>query len=432
MRKKIYVYGRNILANPLLGSSAIMIVGSNLANFFAYIYHLVMARVLGPSEYGELSAIISLIALISASYGFLNMVIVKMVSASKKNEIENLYAWFTKKTVIIGSAVTVLIILSTPLISSFLHMPTKIIVLVGPIFFFSLMLFVYRSFLQGLLRFRQLVIITNTEMITRLVYGILFIILGLSVFGVVNGILFATITAWFLSMFFLKDYKMRLRGREVKFDNSKFIAVTIPIFIATFANHSLYTTDVVLVKHYFDSYNAGLYAALSNLGKIIFFGTAPVVAVMFPMISKRYSQKQEYKKLFLLSLFLVTLISAIVLIGYLILPNLAIGLLYGQKYLSASGELFWFGLFISLFTVNSLFMNYFLALDKFKVIIFPVLGAIGQILGIIMFHDSLFSVIKVSIVVSSLMLIGLLLYFGHESKKLKILQRIFVNNNPRV
>src|SRR3972149_7822692 len=90
-------FGLNLLKHPLFSGSAIMIFGSNLANFVAYLYHLVIGRLLGPAPYGELSAVLSVLGLIFASLNFLGLVIVKFVSSAKKDELVSIYSWFTKK-----------------------------------------------------------------------------------------------------------------------------------------------------------------------------------------------------------------------------------------------------------------------------------------------------------------------------------------------
>ena len=75
----------NLIKHPLFSGSALMILGSNLANFIAYLYHLIIGRMLGPVAYGELSSVISALALIFISLNFLSLIIVKFVSSAQKN-----------------------------------------------------------------------------------------------------------------------------------------------------------------------------------------------------------------------------------------------------------------------------------------------------------------------------------------------------------
>ena len=408
-------FGLNLLKHPLFSGSAIMIFGSNLANFVAYLYHLVIGRLLGPAPYGELSAVLSVLGLIFASLNFLGLVIVKFVSSAKKDELVSIYSWFTKKSVVAGLGLALLVLILTPFFSNFLHIKTTTFLLTVPILSFSVASFVYRSFLQGLLKFKEVVIAINLDFIFRLALGVLFISLGFSSFGAVLGMVFSMGLSFLFLKYFLREYhaieKVKPFGRT-----KEVLKYATPIFFATVATNSMFSSDVVLVKHFFSPHDAGIYASLSTLEKIIFFGAGPVGAVMFPMISKRHSIGAGYKKIFLLSLLLTSLIAFGVLLIYWLAPELSIKILYGNEFIEGAPYLVWIGAFMTLFTLSSLVLNYFLSRNKTTVAITVVISALIQIIGIWLFHETILSVLKVSIVSSSLFLASLLLYFAYEAK----------------
>lgn len=404
---------KNYLGHPLFAGSFVMIVGSNFANFISYIYHLFVGRMLGPESYGELAAIISLMGLFAATFSFLGLVIVKFVSAAKENQLQGLFSWFMKKALFISVAIGGLVVILTPFISEFLHLRNSLVIMLAPIFCLTVISLVYRSFLQGLLKFKELVLSTNFDVVGRLIFGLILIFLGFSVFGAVLGMLLSTIAALLLLRYYLRDYRFNKSDSSFK-DGKKVFSYSAPILLASVSTFSLFSSDVILVKHFFDAYEAGIYAALSTLGKVIFFGTAPVSSVMFPLISKRHAQGMGYKKILLMSMGLTLVISCGVLVIYYVFPELMITILYGEKYISASVNLFWFGLFMAIFTLGSLVLNFYLSREKTKVVIFVVAAAIIQILGIWFFHGSILTVIKVSIFSASLLLVSLLIYFVHE------------------
>ena len=406
----------NFIRHPLFSGSAVMIVGSNLANFIAYIYHLIIGRILGPSLYSELAAVISLEAFISSLFLFMGIVVVKFVSSAKEKELDPILSWFTKKALVLSLVVSLLLFILTPIISKFLHIESKIIILVGPISFLFLISFVLRSFLQGLVRFGRFVIVTNIEFLTRLIFGLLFLYFGLKIFGVVLGIFLAAFAGLFLSFYFIKDRKILGESSSFK-ESRKVFTYTLPVFLSAIATNSFLTTDILLVKHFFDPTAAGLYASISTLGKIIFYGSAPVGAVMFPIVAKKYSLGQNYKKIFLLSLFLTSLLVGLVLLIYFLFPKLSITILYGDEYLGGVPYLFWSGLFFALYSLAILFISFYLSIGKTKIVILPALFSIVQVVGILKYHDSLTDVLRVSIVASFLLLISLLIYFGYEKEK---------------
>ena len=413
MRQKV----KGIMAHLLFSGSAIMVFGSNFANFFAYLYHVVIGRLLGPSLYGELAATLSLIGMISASFSFFSLVIVKFVSSAEEDEINGLLSWFMKMALIAGIGVGGIIVVATPFISSFFNIKNSLVVLTGPIFFFSIITLIYRSFLQGLLKFVPVTVLTIIEMVGRFVFGLLFILLGLSVFGALFGILVSIVLAvWITKYYYLNDYK--IKASSVKFNKAgKVVSYAIPIFLTSVASNSIYSTDVLLVKRFFDPSSAGIYASLSTLGKIIFFGTSPVMAVMFPMISKKHSRGESYNKILILSLLMTIGISLMILTIYAIFPELMINMLFGGKYLSAAPYLVWFGLFITIFTIDSLFVNFYLSREKTKVVYFVVATMIMQAVGIWFYHSSILEVIRISIASVLFLLISLVLYFAYDTKK---------------
>ncbi len=191
---------------------------------------------------------------------------------------------------------------------------------------------------------------------------------------------------------------------------------TMPVLVQSLAVTSLYSSDLILVKHFFSSHDAGLYASLSTLGKIIFFGAGPIGTVMFPIVSSRHAKGLNVNRIFLYSFLATTVISLSILMVYLLLPGLAVNLLYGSAYLESANLLVWFGIFMSLFTHSSLLINFHLSLNRTKVVVLPLLAAIAQIAVIWFYHQSLFDVILVSIIVTTLLLVSLLIYSTYGNK----------------
>ena len=409
---------KEIVLHPLFSGSTVMIFGSNLANFIAYVYHLVIGRMLGPELYGELAAVVSLIGLFAVSFSFFGLVIVKFVSSADRKERKMLFSWFTTRSSQIAIFVGIFVTAISPFIAGFLKIGLSVAVLLGPIITVFLLSFIYSSFLQGLLRFGRVVVVSNISMAGRLALGILFVALGFSVFGAIFGLFISAALGLWLNRYFLKDYKVS-KDSGPRALGKRILAYAGPIFLVSLSTNSLYSTDVILVKHFFEAQSAGIYAALSTLGKIIFFGTAPVGAVMFPLVSQRQSQGKDYKKIFLLSLLFTLGISLLVLLIYWLAPEISLKILYGDKFLGASPYLVWIGLFMAIFSLGSLIAGFYLSKGDTRIWTLVVLAALGQALGIWFFHSSIFQVITVNIISASFLLVSLLIYFGYETSKTK-------------
>ncbi len=408
----------DILSNPLFSGSFIMIFGTNFANFIAYLYHVVFGRFFTPSQYGELAATFSIIGMVSSAITFFSLVVIKFVSsAANKDEQGKYLRWFLHRGLILGVLLCLSFVFFTSSLSEFLHVSKNSIYLIGPILFFSLISLIFKSFLQGVIKFKENVIVTNVEILGRLLFGLVFVYLGYQVFGAMIGFLVSNIVGMLWGRWYLSSYS--LLGKEERgIDTQKIVSYSIPILLSSLAANSLLSMDLVLVKHFFSAEDAGIYAAVGTLGKMIFYGTSPVAAVMFPLVSRKHANGEKYLKVFFLSLLITLAIALGVLILFSFIPNLIVDSVYGRnKYINAGSYLLIYGIFITLFTLCTLILNFYLSVGKTKLIILSILAAGIQIVGIWLFHNSLSNVIIVSIISSSFFLVSLLLYFFLDTRK---------------
>lgn len=397
-----------MLTHPLFFGSSVMIFGTNIANFIAYVYHLIFGRLLGPSYYGELTSLISILGIGTAAFSFLGLVVIKFSSTSGREGLGGIY--YVVRKIMIGVLIIALVlVLFTFPLSAFLRIRPLVVILLSPLIFFSFLHLVYSSFLQGLLKFKESVFVNISGSILKLLLGLLLFYLGMSVFGVVLGLLLSAVYSWLMGRHLLG--KITVNKKAGKKLWAEIFEYSIPVLVATVFLTSFISSDMVLVKHFFDSATAGIYASLSTLGKIIFYAAAPVSAVMFPMVSKKFSEKQSTKKVFWYSLSLTLVISMGVLFIYRLFPDFIVLVLFGKDYLSASPYLFWFGVFSTIFTLDFLLVNYYLSKNQTFPAYFVLFGAFIQASGIYFFHDSILTVISVSIFSSGFLLI-LLLTFG--------------------
>lgn len=186
----------------------------------------------------------------------------------------------------------------------------------------------------------------------------------------------------------------------------------IPSAIAIFSLSSFISNDIILVKHFFTPHDAGLYAGLSLVGKVIYYLTAPIGTVMFPIIIQKFNKKENFRNTFFLALFLVGAASLAVTFFYFIFPTFTILLfLKNPVYKSVVPYLGLFGVFISIYSLVSILIYFFLSVKKTSVAYISLGGACLQLILISLFHYNFISVIFDSIIALSLLLIVLLLYY---------------------
>lgn len=406
---------KNFKNNSLLLGSATMIIGSNSVNLLNYLYHLIIGRLLGPSEYGVLASLLSIIGLLGIIPSSLTLVAIKYISSSKTtNERDILINWLKDVALKLSLAIFVIILAISPYIKSFLHIDQSIdIFLISLSFLFSLPTFLNRSILQGLLKFKEMTISIVVENTTKLISTILLVYLGYQVGGAMTAFSIASIIGWYVTSRFVVNLPKNNPLRTPP-NIKSIINYSLPVIIQSIALTSLISSDLILVKHFLPSHETGIYAALSTLGKIIFFGAGPIGSVMFPLVSQRKSRNENYFIIFKYSFFLTLIFAGVTLSVYWLFPKVVINTLYGRTFLEASNLLFWFGVFISFFTLSSLLVSYGLSLGRTFVVFFPGVAALAQLILIWFFHQNLFLIILISVIVAALLFLSLLIYFSYD------------------
>jgi O-antigen/teichoic acid export membrane protein len=218
-----------------------------------------------------------------------------------------------------------------------------------------------------------------------------------------------------LGMFFIAFVPLRKILKEKPSSAKIFINIkeiftyAVPTFTTVLFLTSFTSTDVILVKHFFNPHLAAFYAGMSLIGKVIFYFTFPIPMVMFPLLVKRHITGRSFINLFYLAIFLVILPSIAITAFYFIRPEFVINLfLGGREYLYVAKYLGIFGLYLTVFSMVNVCVNFFLSLNNTKISFLVVPAAILQIVMIYLYHSNFYQVIGVSLLVSSILLIALL------------------------
>jgi len=421
--KNLKTLFQRFFKSKLITGSLVMAGGTLVGGVAGYVYHLLMGRMLGPADYGILASLISLVYLLGIPLGVLNLVVVKFVAGFKgKKDFDSIGSFFkvvNRKALIFGLLLLLLILALTPLMSSFLHLDSFLpILLVLGFFFISIFLMINRSFLQGLLKFGYFSSSSVLESGLKMVFAFLLVLVGWKIYGALLGFLAGGLVALLFTYLPLWGLRKR-KDSPVKIKKEEIFKFTLPVFFSTLAFTSLFGSDLILVRHFFPSEQAGFYAALSTIGRIIYFLTYPIISVMFPMISERYQSGIRYRNLLLASLFLVFIVGFVITGVYFLFPHLVIRLFFGFQYLSVSNYLGYFGLFLSFYSLAFLLNNFFLSVQKTKLVFLPVVAALAQIIFIYLFHQNLGQIILISLLSSALLFFSLLLFLMKDKLKSK-------------
>ena len=409
---------KKLLNHELISGSFYIFLGSMFANFLAFLLNLFLARNLSYADYAIFASLLSVITLAAIPAGSISTIIVKFATdhfvKNENHKVKTLYLLFFK--FVLGLCLFIILmffIFSTP-IKNYLHLDNIWYVIASGFVISAFYLNTLNTaFLQSLLKFKMMSFISIFGSILKLAVGIILVMLGYRVFGGLGALFFMT-----FGMFLAAYAPLRkiLKGKSVdnKIDlNAKgMLTYAVPTFVTVLFLTSFTSTDVILVKHFFNPHLAGFYAGLSLIGKVIFYFTAPIPMVMFPLLVKRHAKGISFNNLFYLSLLLVLIPSFAITAFYFIYPKFVINLfLGGRDYLYIQNYLGIFGIYLTIFSMVNVCVNFFLSLNKTNISLLVVLAAISQIVLIYIFHSSFYQVIGVSLLISVLLLIVLLFLF---------------------
>lgn len=412
-------------AKKLLSNSSIVFIGTLIASVFSYLFNMMMGRLLGPAQYGELSAIMSLLTIISVAGGAVLTISMRysgeLYNANYFDALKKLFKFLTKYLAFVGLGIFLICLSLLKPIAHFFSIPELTPIAIA--FFgiiFSLLIVINKGYLQGLQRFFSLSIISILETALRFGLGIALVSAGFSLNGAIGAIILATIIAYFVSFVPVSKIFRSLKthdGHTFRFDKKEIIAYSWPTLVASLLLATSLNIDVIIIKHYFDPTSAGLYAAISTVAKIILYVTAPIASVMFPMISERKIKGDKHYQIFLFSLIMTLVTSLAVLAIYMIMPGKVISILYGAKYVSAYALLPEVGLFVLFYSMINLMANYFMVIKNFFFLILYLLALLAQLVVVYFWHPDILSVVRTFILLNGILFALMISYYIYTKRQ---------------
>jgi len=141
-------------------------------------------------------------------------------------------------------------------------------------------------------------------------------------------------------------------------------AATAPIFN---------NIDVVAARHVLTPTAAGLYSGLSVMGKILFFGTSSLSAVMYPRIAAA-ANPGDRRRLLAQTAAVLIVVDLVVLGAYAILAHPLLGIILGRRYDSDAGLLVLFSTGIVGLTIVNLLVYYSMGARHRSFAVVPGIG----------------------------------------------------------
>ena len=409
---------KELLRSKIASASALLMISMTVVNAGNYIYNLIMGRWLGPSLFADLSLIVTLLLIVTFLTAPVQMTAARYSAIhTADGDTKTLaslrrFIWFVALG--LGLALAVFFVAFSKVLQNFFHTQSFLsFIIFGAALPFAMLQSVERGILQGRTNFKILAISYQVEMWSRLLVSIGLVALGFSVDGAVAGISLSFLFTWLVA-------KSAVHGLDTKEIPSRdmrlgLLAFAAPVLVSQLGQILINNSDVILVKRYFETSDAGQYAALALIGRIVFFATWSVVTTMFPIVAQKQEMGEPHTHLLWISLGIVLGVSAPVVLLTFAAPEFVVRILFGEKYLGVAPLLWLYALATSLYAMANVVINYRLSLGMGRETGFAVAAGIAQVVGIILFHRTLAQVVFVQLAVMAALFLSLVFWnFGRE------------------
>ncbi len=414
---------KNVWSNEFYQGGIVLISGSVIINILNYLFNFLAARSLGPSGYGEVTALLSYIAITSLPFAILSTIIIQKISAAGVNRttyaasLEQLFIEKAKKLLLLFSPLLIFI----PFLTQLTNLSSISSYCLVPLIILSFLISFYNAANQGLrLFFLAMIIATGTTALKFL--GALltyFHIDGITtiIFFLFISALFSLVLSYLLFHKKTKQNYTKIRKIE-KTVFSILLSKQFLIFTLSVTGISLFgTIDIIFIKKFFSPEMAGIYSSWSLFSKIIFYAVNPLISLSFIFFSSTETKNQQKRTLIVSLIFLLF----IGLASYFVYTNFAhmlVAIFFGDRFNPVTQYLGKASIFGSLYTAMIFINNYFLSKKNLAALILP-LGLPIYVATLFMIPKEIDQIMQLTIMFSFFIIFLYLLYFFQHYLKIK-------------
>lgn len=405
----------------ILSGSLVLLCGSMFVSVLNFVFNVVMARLLGPALFSEAAAIVTLLMLLSCISLSFQMVCAKFVARNETPSAKvAIYRNISRQAWWWGAGVALVLTAMQKPIAAYLRMPNSWVIgvlAIGMAFYNELG--VKRGNMQGWCDFGSLSWNYIFEAASKLVMAVVLVELGYGIFGVVGALSASILAAVLLpGSHQHRRYDVQdehLAGECIPASFGEGIQAIVFFVGQVIINN----VDIILVKHFFDSERAGLYAAIALVGRLLYFASWQVVSAMFPVSAAAGANEQRQRHMLRVPLLIVAAMCLGFILVLAIFPGFVMHLVFGEGFHAADSLLSLYAISTALYALAMVLITYEMSRKIANTGWLQLVFSGAIILAISMFHSDLRQVIYVQILLKVLMLVLVSLPFLRSIRSLR-------------
>jgi O-antigen/teichoic acid export membrane protein len=393
------------LKSQLLNGSLTLLAGSGLVGVTNLAYNVVTARLLGPTGFAHATAVYTMLMLMSCITLSFQVVTAKYVAKGASAEDRAIiFAGMHRRSWLAGIAIGLLISLFARTLTNYLNLPDPVLIfLLAFATSFYIPLGVRRGYIQGIHAFRLLAVNFILEGLVRLGGVCLLIHLGMGVKGAVLASALAIFVCYFAAFPTPGPVSSGARGISISFREG------LQAIVFFSGQTVINNFDIVLVKHFFPPAEAGFYAAVSLVGRLVNMCAWSVVHTMFPVSAGTNTEGREDRHILFNSLLLVFGILATLIFALWMIPGFLWKTLFGSQfglgnYGALAPLLILYAITTGVYSLSAVIMTYEMSRKIANTSWLQLVFSSALVAGVSLFHNSLRQVILVQLILMVILL----------------------------
>lgn len=316
-------------------------LGTGLTAVLSLIYVVYAGRRLGPADYADFTATVSIVSLLSLALGPINGIVTRFTAQyaarGEYGKVRTLSYEIIRRVGAYGLVIVVAgLVLAMPL-SGLLQFNSPLpLIMAWLLVYFSLLLNVPRGLLRGIQAFGRYSVNNVMEAAVRLGTGLPLLHWMTTVLSGLTAYMIALAAVLAFSMYQVTPIWRDHPAEPV--DGSAVKRFTWAMFLAASIGAGFQNIDMLFVKHLFDPAVAGHYGAAFTLARSISLIATPFGLQLLPQITHLYERGAAIRKPFIRLAAGFVLLSAVPIIIFWIWGEEVVVLLYGSPY-EAAGPL---------------------------------------------------------------------------------------------
>ena len=389
-----------------------------------YLYNLLLGRILGPAEFSDAAILITFLLILSFVGMTFQIVSAKYAVLFDEIKLSVFTRMITKYALLMGFVTGVAILFFNQELQNIFHTKTASMFMIfgfGIPFYFIMS--INRGLYQGKNMMNKLAFTYQTEMASRL----LLTITAVLVLPMVPPSIIVAIGIMVSFIFGLIPFQKKIitsvkisKSLESPYDLIDKKGIVTFFMLTAFYELTqiiINNSDIILVKHYFNDEQAGLYASLALIGRVVYFVAWMFVMLLLPKVIQLKKEGQETQPILMKYVAYIAILSTIIVLVTFIFPETVVHLMFGKAYLPIAFLLWKYALVTSIFAIANIFAYYFLSINEYIPVVVSALIGLTQIVLIVLFHNSLQQVVEMQLIAMVALLFFQLLFFFYHNKK---------------